>query len=281
MLLLLFVDAAVAQLSFDASLPLLSITSNAVIQSTSVFLCYFLAVVFLKQPARRSVFTWLVFLAGGVGLISSHVPTTRDAAAAATDAVTKAAAVAAAPAALLQQPMHPVIAIPGSHNEDATTSPQLVTPPLLPPQPQAGNVGGAPARHVAVERAARALKPPSDGALQGPPSLKGTEEAPRGGAGKSDPATPAIAAFDAPEDGAGTEKASDVLLGYTLSFVAAAAYAVHTTALKAQEICDPDFDVELIYGSVEPRFSVQLNSKSSGLMLQGSLEAGNDRTGCA
>ncbi|OEH80114.1 hypothetical protein cyc_03177 [Cyclospora cayetanensis] len=269
----------VAQVSFDASLTLLSITSNSVIQSTSVFLSYFLAVVFLKQQTRRSVLTWLVILAAGVGLISSHVPTTQHVPAGdvgVTGAGVAAAGMQAMVSALPKQPdalvpppilssaVHAVQVL-NSSQVAALSSPQEVEEPLWEGLSDlAAEFNAAPADHSPQETSAdrEAFQTnlgvnadtvePSVALVGDPPgAFHAVLEA--AALGPTAVAGPPAAALDDPDQAAAAEDtpeaaASDSALGYMLSFMAAAAYALHTTALKAQEISDPDFDVELIYG---------------------------------
>ncbi|CDJ38320.1 hypothetical protein, conserved [Eimeria tenella] len=404
----------VAQLAFDASLTALTLTSNSVVQSTSVFLSYFLAVFFLKQSPRKAVLSWLLVLAAGVVLISSHVPTAPEtdtvrAAAAAGAAAAAAAAAAATQVAQpdaaqhvqqLQQPnalelpklssegIVGVMSVPAAEAAApaATELPAAETPAALPeaattpaaagPTKAAqaavalsegapgsttlaaespGLAAAAAAAAEAASAAAAAASPqkelslslqegnkvPADeltaapvgalavsgvqeaeaGGLEGPEGGLAAAEGPHGGPPRRPPllpgeaapvettqqkSVPAAAATQTPVDegeaaqaatpaaaaaaaaapqpqpaaapllvaapaaaaeaaaptaaaaagGGGSEGmvyasehgATDTFLGYVLAFLAAAAYALHTTALKAQENFDPDFDVDLIYG---------------------------------
>lgn len=243
---------AVAQLSFDASLPLLSITSNSVIQSTSVFFCYFLAVAFLKQPPRKSVLTWLVVLAGGVGLISSHVPTVSEAPA--PPPLTRMPpAPAPFPVALMQQQDLPA----APHTPSSTTkegpslSPEAALPSAEGPAKEpVGPLGGSVLGHTAGKEAPQGPPAPpagtAEGLLQDHSKLASSAPAAAGAA-----AAPAVSEWGETlqgRKGGEVTEVNDTMLGYFLCFLAATAYAVHTTALKAQEIRDPDFDVGLVYG---------------------------------
>ncbi|KAL8275250.1 hypothetical protein Esti_000834 [Eimeria stiedai] len=249
----------VAQLSYDASLPLLSLTTSAVVQSTSVFFCYLLAIVTLHQAPRRSVLSWLVILAGGVCLITSHIPSAPDATLAAAAAAgggsdaSASFAAASPPQQLLLQELP--LDLPSSE-EPAQQLLQGGGPaaaaravPAELPWPEAAAQPAAAAATTAAAApaaAATAAKAPAAATATAAPAAASDE------ASEATVAASTAAAASAAGGGASAatelHEATDTLLGYVLCFLAAVAYAVHTTALKAQEMRDPDFDVGLVYG---------------------------------
>ncbi|CDJ61383.1 hypothetical protein, conserved [Eimeria maxima] len=302
----------VAQLAYDASLTALTLTSNSLIQSTSVFLSYFLAVVFLKQSPQKAVCVWLVVLAGGVALISSHVPTPPEPAAPALPAADAAVHVTAGAPTQIHTlaALDGAVAAPLPAGATAATAPAAANPAepasaatdqlqqhtaLLPagggsPAAPAAvaalsrhknshNTGGpsAPGGEAAAEATATAVagvntaanaaqwKPSrAAAAITAAPAtaaaataahedMKGSGSVPATAAatGTTDVAEDVgtrEAAATAARGGHRESEAADSLVGYLLALLAAAAYALHTTALKAQETLGGNFDVDLIYG---------------------------------
>ncbi|KAL8451678.1 hypothetical protein Emed_001840 [Eimeria media] len=125
-------------------------------------------------------------------------------------------------------------------------------------RPQAAAAAAAETTAAAPSTAATAAAAPATAAAAAAPGTAATAAATVAaataaeGASEATSATAAAAAASASLGGASAAKelheATDTLLGYVLCFLAAVAYAVHTTALKAQEMRDPDFDVGLVYG---------------------------------
>lgn len=255
---------------------------------------------------------WLVVLAGGVALISSHVPTPPEPAAPALPAADAAVHVTAGAPTQIHTlaALDGAVAAPLPAGATAATAPAAANPAepasaatdqlqqhtaLLPagggsPAAPAAvaalsrhknshNTGGpsAPGGEAAAEATATAVagvntaanaaqwKPSrAAAAITAAPAtaaaataahedMKGSGSVPATAAatGTTDVAEDVgtrEAAATAARGGHRESEAADSLVGYLLALLAAAAYALHTTALKAQETLGGNFDVDLIYG---------------------------------